>query len=224
MKKQITGNQAVAYGALEAGVEVAAGYPGTPSTEALTEIINYSKENKPCPYVEWSANEKTAFELASGAAWTGKRAIATMKMSGANVALDSILSVAYSGTVGGLVIYIADDPGAEAGMPEQDSRYFALLAGLPLLEPSNPKSVYDLTKFAFELSENTELPVIIRLVTSVAHAVEMVEADYTYNPLKRTPFFEKDITRFTKAGSAICVGQHEALLERLKRAEAVIRK
>jgi indolepyruvate ferredoxin oxidoreductase alpha subunit len=129
MKRSIIGNQAVAYGALAAGIDVAAGYPGTPSSEALNELLHFSRSaargNDPSPYVEWSVNEKVAFELATGAAWAGKRALATMKMSGANVAADSILSVAYSGTKGGLVLYIADDPGAEAGMPEQDTRLFA---------------------------------------------------------------------------------------------------
>ena len=107
MKRSIIGNQAVAYGALAAGIDVAAGYPGTPSSEALTELLHFSRTadrgGEPSPYVEWSVNEKVAFELATGAAWAGKRALATMKMSGANVAADSILSVAYSGTRGGLV-------------------------------------------------------------------------------------------------------------------------
>ncbi len=222
MKKMIIGNQAVAYGALSAGIDIATGYPGTPSSEALTELFNFSQKNDPSPYVEWSVNEKVAFEVATGAAWTGKRAITTMKMSGCNVASDSILSVAYSGTRGGLVIYIADDPGAEAGMPEQDTRLFALQAGLPLLEASTPQSAYKLTRFSFELSEKTELPVILRLVTSVSHAQEMVEGDYSYNRLDREASFERDIFKYTKAGSAICVGQHETLLLRLKQAERIV--
>ena len=142
MKKMIIGNQAIAYGALAAGVHVVAGYPGTPSSEVLTELLKYAQNNREAPYVEWSVNEKVAFEIAAGAAWTGKRALAAMKMSGVNVAADSILSVAYSGTRGGLVLYIADDPGAEAGMPEQDTRVFALWAGLPVLETSSPEQAY----------------------------------------------------------------------------------
>ncbi|MBA7650855.1 hypothetical protein ES703_58668 [subsurface metagenome] len=224
MKKLIIGNQAVAYGALEAGVDVVAGYPGTPSSEALTEILHFSQKNRLAPHVEWSINEKVAFEVATGAAWSGKRALATMKMSGANVASDSILSVAYSGTKGGLLIYIADDPGAEAGMPEQDTRVFTLLAGLPLLEASCPQRAYELAKFGFELSEKTELPVILRLVTSVAHAREEVQAEFKYKPLDRTPRFEQDIFRFTKAGSAICIDQHKSLLTRLKQAERIVQE
>jgi indolepyruvate ferredoxin oxidoreductase alpha subunit len=223
MKRSIIGNQAVAYGALAAGIDVAAGYPGTPSSEALNELLHFSltasQGGKPTPYVEWSVNEKVAFELATGAAWAGKRALATMKMSGANVAADSILSVAYSGTKGGLVLYIADDPGAEAGMPEQDTRLFAQWAGLPVLEPADPSRAYELTRYAFELSERCELPVILRSVTSVAHANQEVEGEYAYKALKRKADFEKNIFRYTKAGAVICMDQHRDLLERLKAAE-----
>jgi indolepyruvate ferredoxin oxidoreductase alpha subunit len=221
MKRSIIGNQAVAYGALAAGIDVAAGYPGTPSSEALNELLHFASSagDGPAPYVEWSVNEKVAFELATGAAWAGKRALATMKMSGANVASDSILSVAYSGTRGGLVLYIADDPGAEAGMPEQDTRLFAQWAGLPVLEPADPVRAYELARFAFELSEACELPVILRSVTSVAHAKQEVAGEYTYEPLGRQAEFEKNIFRFTKAGAAICMDQHRDLLERLKTAE-----
>jgi len=223
MKRSIIGNQAVAYGALAAGMDVAVGYPGTPSSEALTELLHFSQSNDPSPYVEWSVNEKVAFEIATGAAWTGKRALATMKMSGANVAADSILSVAYSGTKGGLVLYIADDPGVEAGMPEQDTRLFAQWAGLPVLEPADPQRVYELTCYAFDLSEKCELPVILRSVTSVAHARQEVEGQYTYKPIGRRPEFEKNILRYTKAGSAICIAQHQALLQRLEVAERTVR-
>jgi len=223
MKRSIIGNQAVAYGALAAGIDVAAGYPGTPSSEALNELLNFSltaaRDGKPTPYVEWSVNEKVAFELATGAAWAGKRALVTMKMSGANVAADSILSVAYSGTKGGLVLYIADDPGAEAGMPEQDTRLFAQWAGLPVLEPADPARAYELTRYAFQLSEACELPVILRSVTSVAHAKQEVEGEYTYKTLKRKAEFEKNILRFTKAGAVICMDQHRDLLKRLGAAE-----
>jgi indolepyruvate ferredoxin oxidoreductase alpha subunit len=224
MKRSIIGNQAVAYGALAAGIGVAAGYPGTPSSEALTELLHFSatasQRGEPAPYVEWSVNEKVAFELATGAAWAGKRALATMKMSGANVAADSILSVAYSGTKGGLVLYIADDPGAEAGMPEQDTRLFAQWAGLPVLEPADTTRAYELARYAFQLSETCELPVILRSVTSVAHAKQEVEGEYSYEPLGRQADFEKNIFRYTKAGAVICMDQHRDLLERLKTAES----
>lgn len=214
MKKTLSGNAAVAYGALEAGVAVAAGYPGTPSSEALTELLRFAGSNDPAPYVEWSTNEKVALEVAVGAAWAGQRALATMKMSGANVALDTLISVAYSGTTGGLVVYIADDPGAEAGMPEQDTRMTALFTNLPVLEPSNPRQAYRLVQTAFKLSEQIQLPVILRSVTTLAHAVETFDIDGGYHPLDRAASFTRDISRFTKAGAKICLDQHRALLER----------
>ncbi len=228
MKREVSGNEAVAYGALSAGVSLASGYPGTPSSEALAELLSFSEKMKRSggiyPYVEWSVNEKVALEIAAGAAWAGKRALATMKMSGANVALDSLISIAYSGTRGGLVVYIADDPGAEAGMPEQDTRLTALFTNLPVLEPSDPLSSYELTRYAFELSEGCELPVIVRSVTSVAHAVEALDIDPSYQALDIEADFIRDITRFTKAGAVICMDQHRDLLDRNDRAVELLRK
>ena len=222
MKKMLLGNQAVAWGALAAGVDVVSGYPGTPSSEVIPEIMKYAQNNDQAPYVEWSTNEKVAVEVAAAAAWSGKRSMATMKMSGINVAADSVLSIAYSGTRGGLIIYIADDPGVEAGMPEQDSRVFAQWAGLPVLECETPQQAYDLVQFAFELSEEIELPVIVRTVTSVAHVLDSVESPFSWQPLNREPSFERDIFRFTKAGSAICMDQHRDLLKRLDKAEEIV--
>ena len=135
-------------------------------------------------------NEKVAFELAAGAAWAGKRALVTMKMSGANVALDAIIGVAHSGVNGGLVLYVADDPGVEAGMPEQDSRLLAQLCGLPLLDPADPASAYRLTRYAFGLSERTGLPVLLRSVTSVAHARAPVDAALRWQPLDAAGLFQ----------------------------------
>ena len=128
----MTGNEALALGAVHAGVKVVTGYPGTPSTGALASLL---ETNPAGVHVEWSTNEKVAFEIAAGAAWAGQRALCTMKMSGLNVAYDSLISIAYSGVVGGLVIYVADDPGVSAGMAEQDSRGFALMSDLPMLDP-----------------------------------------------------------------------------------------
>jgi indolepyruvate ferredoxin oxidoreductase alpha subunit len=222
MSRLLSGNQAIAFAALEEGIELAAGYPGTPSTEALAEIGELARRGEPGPYVEWSVNEKVALELAAGAAWAGKRALATMKMSGANVALDALIGVAHSGVNGGLVVYVADDPGVEAGMPEQDSRLLAQLCGLPVLDPSGPEEAYRLTRLAFRLSEQTGLPVILRGVTSVAHAREPVEGEFRWRPLQRQAVFERDLARYTKAGSLICLAQHRELLARLERAEAAL--
>jgi len=223
MSRLLSGNQAIAYAALEEGVALVTGYPGTPSTEALTEIEHLARRGEPSPYVEWSVNEKVAFELAAGAAWAGKRALVTMKMSGANVALDAIIGVAHSGVTGGLVVYVADDPGVEAGMPEQDSRLLAQLCGLPLLDPSDPAAAYRLTRYAFGLSERIGLPVLLRSVTSVAHARAPVDSTMRWRPLDRPAAFSRDISRYTKAGSLICLLQHRENLARLAKAEEAFR-
>jgi len=167
--------------------------------------------------------EKVALELGAGAAWAGQRARVTMKMSGANVALDSFVGVAHSGVSGGLVVYVADDPGVEAGMPEQDSRLLAQLCGLPLLEPADPAAAYRLTRYAFGLSERVGLPVLLRSVTSVAHARAPVKTSLRWQALERPAAFHRDISRYTKAGSLICLQQHRENLARLVRAEEAFR-
>ena len=218
--KLLMGNEALALGALHAGVKVVTGYPGTPSTDALSSLL---KINPPDVHVEWSVNEKVAFDIAAGAAWAGQRAMCTMKMSGLNVAYDSLISIAYSGIVGGLVIYVADDPGASAGMAEQDSRGFAILSDLPMLDPPSVADVYRLTQVAFELSEATGSPVFIRLVTMTSNSYSLVKI--SDNPPVWTPreaVLIRDIQKFTKAGSKISMDQHRDLIARLKKAEGWI--
>jgi len=223
VRRIATGNGAVALGALRAGVTVATGYPGTPSTGCLTHLLSL---DPPGRHVEWSTNEKVAFEIAAGAAWAGQRALVTMKMSGLNVAYDALISIAYSGTNGGLVIYVADDPGVNAGMAEQDSRGFARMADLPMLEPEDVAEAYDLIQTAFELSEAVGTPVFLRLTTATAlghSAIECADVREFETALPvRPPRLEKDIDRYTKAGSAICLKQHAELIERLARAGAWI--
>ena len=209
----LTGNEAVARGALCAGVKVATGYPGTPSTGCLAHLLSL---DLPGRHVEWSANEKVALEIAAGAAWAGQRALVTMKMTGVNVAYDALISFAYSGTNGGLVIYVADDPGVSAGMAEQDTRGFAEMSGLAVLEPATPADAYRLVREAFELSEAVGAPVFLRSTTAVALTHAPVSIDDTDKPSPDRPLvLEKDIARYTKAGSAICITQHQALLRRL---------
>jgi len=235
----LTGNEALALGALHAGVKVVTGYPGTPSTGALESLLAMEPEGV---YVEWSTNEKVALEIASGAAWAGQRALCTMKMSGLNVAYDSLISIAYSGCIGGLVVYVADDPGVHAGMAEQDSRGFALMSDLPMLEPASVAETYRLIQSGFELSERTGSPVFVRLVTAVANSKAPVEVARPSPPALFLPSppelggteggrggpgggeakLVRDITRFTKAGSAICTAQHRDLLARLEKAARVI--
>ncbi|MFC2105744.1 thiamine pyrophosphate-dependent enzyme [Candidatus Bipolaricaulota bacterium] len=220
MTRQIlTGNEAIALGALRAGVKVATGYPGTPSTGCLAHLLTLDLPDR---HVEWSSNEKVAFEIAAGAAWAGHRALCTMKMSGVNVAYDALISIAYSGTNGGLVIYVADDPGVSAGMPEQDSRGFALMSYLAMLEPASPAEAYEFVGAAFELSETTGSPVFVRLTTAVALGHALVDIEDPIPPKKIEPILEKDITRYTKAGSRICLDQHQALIDRLNHASQVV--
>jgi indolepyruvate ferredoxin oxidoreductase alpha subunit len=250
-KKIITGNEAVALGALRAGLKVVTGYPGTPSTGALACLLDMDlactrpvpEAQRPVPeakrrvsaaeggstHVEWSTNEKVALEVATGASWAGQRALCTMKMSGLNVAYDSLISIAYSGCIGGLVIYVADDPGTNAGMCEQDSRGFALMSDLPMLEPASVAEAYRLTQAAFELSEQIEAPVFLRLVTGIANSVAAVEVEEPPVPeAQRKARVEarptKDIARFTKAGAAICLAQHRDLIARLEKAGQIIRE
>jgi len=218
-KRILTGNQAVAIGALRAGVAIATGYPGTPSTGCVAHLLTL---DLPGRHVEWSSNEKVAFEIAAGAAWAGRRALCTMKMSGVNVAYDALISIAYSGTNAGLVLYVADDPGVSAGMPEQDSRGFALMSDLPMLEPASPAEAYELTQKAFEISEKTGSPVFLRLTTAVALAHSVIEIEPPVPPKPSPVILDKDITRYTKAGSKICLDQHRALIERLEAAGTLI--
>jgi len=217
----MTGNEALARGALHAGVKVVTGYPGTPSTGALASLLDNPPDGI---HVEWSTNEKVALEVAAGAAWAGQRALCTMKMSGLNVAYDSLISIAYSGVIGGLVIYVADDPGVSAGMAEQDSRSFALMADLPMIDPATVAEAYTLTRSAFDLSEQIGSPVFVRLVTAIASSFGIVEVDDD-PPVypERVPQLIRDINQFTKAGSAICQAQHRDLIARLDRAEVWLR-
>ncbi|MBT4498969.1 MAG: indolepyruvate ferredoxin oxidoreductase subunit alpha [Gemmatimonadetes bacterium] len=171
MKTILSGNGAVARGVYEAGVEVAAAYPGTPSTEILEEIAaNYSEI-----YAEWSVNEKVAFEVAFGASLGGKRALATMKHVGVNVAADALMTAAYTGVNGGMVLVSADDPGMHSSQNEQDNRYFARMAKIPMLEPSDSQESKDFAAFGFELSERFDTPVMLRMTTRICHGRSIVE-------------------------------------------------
>jgi len=163
----LLGNEAIARGALEAGVAVATTYPGTPASEIGDALARVAKDAG--IYFEYSTNEMVATEFAIGAATSGVRALVSMKHVGVNVAADALITFAYTGTRGGFVLVTADDPSCHSSQNEQDNRYYALLAGLPLLEPSSPQECYEMTKEAFELSERLELPVIIRTTTRISH-------------------------------------------------------
>jgi indolepyruvate ferredoxin oxidoreductase alpha subunit len=164
----LMGNEAIARGALEAGVAVAAGYPGTPSSEIIENLARAARDRK--LYVEWSVNEKVALEVAAAASFAGLRALAVMKQNGVNVASDFLLHLAISGVRGGLVLVPCDDPGALSSANEGESRHFARLMEIPLLEPGDFQEAKDMVRFAFELSEEIESVVMLRSVTRLSHA------------------------------------------------------
>jgi indolepyruvate ferredoxin oxidoreductase alpha subunit len=218
----ITGNEAVALGALRAGVKVVTGYPGTPSSGALGSLMRMEIDD--ARHVEWSTNEKVAIDVAGGVAWAGQRAMCTMKMSGVNVASDSLFSIAHSGINGALVVYVADDPGAHAGMVEQDSRGYARMMDVPMLEPTTVAEAYELMPLAFELSERCGSPVFVRSVTSIANSHAPVDVEEPVPPEERETILERDITKYTKAGSAIAQLQHHQVIERLRDAGEIARE
>ena len=162
----LLGNEAIAQGAWEAGVRVAAAYPGTPSTEILETLARRPAAEV---YVEWSTNEKVALDVAIGAALSGVRALAAMKHVGLNVAADSLMSQSYIGAHAGLALAVCDDPGCHSSQNEQDTRLFARFAGVPVLEPSDAQEAHDFTKLAFEISEAFDTPVIVRSTTRLSH-------------------------------------------------------
>jgi len=166
-RRLLLGNEAIVRGALEAGVSLAATYPGTPASEIGDRFYEISRETD--LIFEYSVNEKVALEVAAGAAATGLRAMASMKHVGLNVAADALITLGYVGVRGGLVIVTADDPSMFSSQNEQDNRYYARMAGLPLLEPMSPQEAKDMTRAAFALSEESGLPVLIRTTTRVNH-------------------------------------------------------
>lgn len=165
-KEFLMGNAAIALGAIAAGVNVVAGYPGTPSTEVLETI---AKKRTKDTYVEWSVNEKAALELAAGASYSGARTLVTMKQVGLNVASDPLMSLEYVGIKGGMVILVADDPGPISSQTEQDTRHFAAFSKLPCFDPSSAQEAYEMIQEAFELSEKYLTPVFLRPTTRVCH-------------------------------------------------------
>jgi len=170
MKVLLSGNEAVARGGYEFGVSVAAGYPGTPSTEILENIVHF-----PEIYCQWSPNEKVALETGIGASLAGARTLVTMKHVGLNVAADPFMTLAYTGVNAGLVIICADDPGMHSSQNEQDNRFYAKFAQVPLLEPSDSQEAKDLVGFGLEISEKYDTPVLLRLTTRISHSKSLTE-------------------------------------------------
>lgn len=168
-ESMLLGDEAVALGALHAGITAAYAYPGTPSTEILEFLIRW-RESHPRPRAVWCANEKTAYEAALGVSFAGRRALVSMKNVGLNVAADPFINSALVRIHGGLVLAVADDPGMHSSQNEQDSRFYADFARVICLEPANQQEAYEMTREAFDLSEKYEIPVMVRLVTRLAHS------------------------------------------------------
>lgn len=176
-KQYVMGNGAIALGALSAGVNLVSGYPGTPSSEIVENVAKYPHDGT---YVEWSVNEKAAMEVASAAAYCGARAMVTMKQVGLNVASDPLMSLAYVGVKGGMVVVSADDPGPISSQTEQDTRRFAEFARIPVFDPSSPEEAYEMIQDAFDYSEKYKTPVILRPTTRVDHAYASIDAPDTF--------------------------------------------
>jgi len=189
MKQLLAGNEAIARAALEAGVRVAAAYPGTPSTEILETIATY-----PGIFAEWAPNEKVALEVALGAAMAGARALAAMKHVGLNVAADPLLTASYTGTAAGLVVISADDPGMHSSQNEQDNRHYARLAKIPMLEPADSQECLDFTRQAFEISERFDTPVLVRTTTRINHGKSPVTLGEPVTP--PAPAFRRDLPKY----------------------------
>lgn len=189
-KIMMTGNEAIARGALEAGVEVAAAYPGTPSTEILENLAQGAQE---WPiHVEWSVNEKVAFEVAFGASMAGKRALVSMKHEGLNVMLDSLSKMIYTGVKGGLLLVVCDDPHATSSSNEQDSRSLAQFVDMLVFEPSSPEEAKRMVIEGYELSERLRTPLMIRSVTRISHGKSGVQMGPLPGPGQvRAPFFDR---------------------------------
>ena len=188
-KKIMLGNEAIARGAYEAGVKVSAAYPGTPSTEISENIVKYDEI-----YAEWSPNEKVAMEVAIGASISGVRAMASMKHVGVNVASDPLYTISYAGVNGGLVLVAADDPGLYSSQNEQDSRCVARAAIVPVIEPSDSQEAKDFTKFAFEISEKYDTPVILRTTTRLSHSQGLVTLEERNEPEDKK--YERNAAKF----------------------------
>ena len=189
MRLLLTGNEAIARGAWEGGVTAAFGYPGTPSTEILENLVKYDGV-----YCEWSPNEKVALEAAAGASIAGARCIVTMKLVGLNVAADPLMTLSYVGVRGGLVVVVADDPGQHSSQTEQDTRHYARLAKVPILDPADAVDARTFMLEAFELSEKYGCPVILRTTTCVGHSRALVECGEP-RPRNVTEF-KKEPSRF----------------------------
>ncbi|MFN2241701.1 MAG: indolepyruvate ferredoxin oxidoreductase subunit alpha [Anaerolineae bacterium] len=210
MKQLLSGNEAIARGAWEAGVAVASAYPGTPSTEILENFGRY-----PNVYAEWAPNEKVAVDVAVGAAYAGRRALAAMKHVGVNVAADSVFYASMTGTEAGLVIVTADDPAMHSSQNEQDNRQYAKFARIPCVEPSDSQEAKDLVGVALDISEQFDTPVFLRLTTRICHSSTPVELGEQHPVAARRDEFPRDPTKYVMV-PANARNRHPVIEERIR--------
>ncbi len=215
----LMGNEAIVRGVIEAGVSVAAGYPGTPSSEVIETLAKHSKKNN--QYVEWSVNEKVALEVAAAGSFSGMRSLAVMKQPGLNVASDFLLHLSASGTRGGMVLLCADDPGALSSINEGETRFYARLMEIPLLEPGNFQEAKDMMKWAFDLSEEIKNVVLVRTVTRLSHASGNITLGEIKPPVEKAYFKNDGFILDPMEGSIMSVPvayKHEQQQEKLRKA------
>lgn len=209
MKQLMLGNQAFARGLYEAGCSVVSSYPGTPSTEVTEEAAKYNEI-----YCEWAPNEKVAMEVAFGASLAGKRSFCGMKHVGLNVAADPLFTCSYTGVNAGLVICVADDPGMHSSQNEQDSRHYAEAAKVPMLEPADSAETCEFVKKAYEISEQFDTPVIVRMCTRIAHSQSLVEIQERVMP--KMPEYEKNAAKYVMM-PANAIRRHPFVEERMRK-------
>lgn len=211
----LMGNEAIGLGLIEAGCQVAAAYPGTPSTEILQAIIDRSEQAVDALHIEWSLNEKISFEVALAASYTGKRSVAVMKQVGLNVAADPFMRTAYIGVKGGMLTIVADDPGPHSSQNEQDTRLFCLQARVPVIDPASPVEAKALIQPAYELSEAYQMNIVLRPTTRICHSRQNVTTSAPL-ALGRPARFEKNPTRWA-ATPAFLPALHRTLNTNLEK-------
>jgi indolepyruvate ferredoxin oxidoreductase alpha subunit len=214
-QRMLMGNEALGRGLFESGCSLVASYPGTPASEILSSVVTFSRETDLPIHIEWSINEKVAYDVALAHSYTGKRAAVAMKQVGLNVASDPFMRSAYLGIKGGFVVIAADDPGPHSSQTEQDSRLFAHFARVPVFDPSCPREAKEMVGKAFALSERYEIPVMVRPTTRVCHARQNV-ASKKPKPLERRAHFEKNPSRWAATPQFI-YDLHKSLNEKIDR-------
>ena len=215
MKQTLMGNDAIALGMIHSNIDMVSGYPGTPSSEILTNVQKLKAQLNLDLYAQWATNEKVGFEVAYAGAMTGRRSAATMKQVGLNVAGDALMSAAYIGNLGAFVLVVADDPGFHSSQTEQDSRVFAKFAKIPVLDPATPQDAYDFVSLAADISEKFQTPTMLRPVMRVCHARQIVEVKENHEFKPKSGKFQRDISRWAAVPRAGRLRQGYEMIDRI---------